>query len=162
MPEARKASVFLWFDSEAEDAARFYAETFPDSRIDNLVRPVNDVPGTKAGEVQIVEMTLLGIPYALLNAGPHTVPNDAYSLQVYTEDQAETDRYWDAIVGNGGEEIMCGWCKDKWGYRWQITPGALMASLTDPDPAASKRAQEAMLTMKKIDIAAIEAAKRGD
>ena len=126
------------------------------------MRPVNDVPGTKAGEVQIVEMTLLGIPYALLNAGPHTVPNDAYSLQVYTEDQAETDRYWDAIVGNGGEEIMCGWCKDKWGYRWQITPGALMASLTDPDPAASKRAQEAMLTMKKIDIAAIEAAKRGD
>jgi 2-polyprenyl-6-hydroxyphenyl methylase/3-demethylubiquinone-9 3-methyltransferase len=122
MPEARKASVFLWFDSEAEDAARFYAETFPDSRIDNLVRPVNDVPGTKAGAVQIVEMTLLGIPYALLNAGPHTVPNDAYSLQVYTEDQAETDRYWDAIVGNGGEEVMCGWCKDKWAIAGRSRP----------------------------------------
>ena len=161
MPDPRKASVFLWFDSEAEDAAKFYAETFPDSRIENVVRPQSDVPGTEAGKVQIVEMTLLGIPYTLLNAGPHTGPNDAYSLQVYTEDQAETDRYWNAIVGNGGEEIMCGWCKDRWGFRWQITPRTLMAALSDPDPAASKRAQEAMMAMKKIDIAAIEAARRG-
>ena len=161
MADARKASIFLWFDNQAEDAAKFYAETFPDSRIDKVVRPSNDVPGTDAGAVQIVEMTLLGIPYTLLNAGPHTQPNDAYSLQVYTEDQDETDRYWHAIVSNGGEEIMCGWCKDRWGFRWQITPRALMDALSHPDPAASKRAQDAMLQMKKIDIATIEAAIRG-
>tara|TARA_B100000678_G_scaffold229460_1_gene197663 strand:- start:48 stop:548 length:501 start_codon:yes stop_codon:yes gene_type:complete len=158
----RRASVFLWFDTEAEDASKFYAETFPDSRIENVVRLQDDVPDTAAGKVQIVEMTLLGLPYVLLNAGPHTTPNDAYSLQVYTEDQAETDRYWDAIVGNGGEEVMCGWCKDRWGFRWQITPRMLMAALSDPDPDAARRAQQAMLQMKKIDIAAIEAAKRGD
>ena len=157
-----KAKVFLWFDTEAEDAAKFYAETFPDTRIDTIVRPKSDVPGTSEGAVQIVEMTLLGLPYVLLNAGPHTTPNDAYSLQVYTDDQAETDRYWDAIVGNGGEEIMCGWCKDRWGFRWQITPRNLMQALSDPDPAASKRAQEAMIKMKKIDLAGIEKARRGN
>jgi len=158
---AVKAKVFLWFDSEAEDAANFYAETFPDTRIDTVVRPKSDVAGTQEGAVQIVEMTLFGLPYVLLNAGPHTTPNDAYSLQVYTDDQAETDRYWKAIVENGGEEIMCGWCKDKWGFRWQITQRVLMAALSHPDPAASRRAQDAMLQMKKIDIAAIEAAIAG-
>lgn len=114
----RKAAVFLWFDSEAEDAANFYAATFPDSAIENVIRPPGDVPGTEADAVQLVEMTLCGIPYVLLNAGPHATPNDAYSLQVYTGDQAETDRLWDAIIGHGGEAVQCGWCKDRWGYRW--------------------------------------------
>ena len=157
----RKAAVFLWFDSEAEAAARFYAETFPDSEVGTITRVPEGVPGIPAGRVQVVEMRLLGIPYALLNAGPHVQPNDAYSLQVYTEDQAETDRYWDAIIGNGGEPIMCGWCKDRWGYRWQITPRVLMAALSHPDRAASGRAQAAMMEMQKIDIAGIEAALRG-
>jgi 2-polyprenyl-6-hydroxyphenyl methylase/3-demethylubiquinone-9 3-methyltransferase len=157
----RKAAVFLWFDSEAEAAAEFYAATFPDSHVESITRIPEGVPNAPAGRVQLVEMTLLGLPYALLNAGPHVKPNDAYSLQVYTEDQAQTDRLWDAIVGNGGEAIMCGWCKDRWGFRWQITPRILMEALSHPDPAASARAQAAMLEMQKIDIAKIEAALRG-
>ncbi|EDQ03179.1 hypothetical protein DSM14862_03682 (plasmid) [Sulfitobacter indolifex] len=156
----RRAAIFLWFDTEAEQAAEFYAATFPDTEIENITRVPEGVPGIPAGTVQVVEMTLLGLPYALLNAGPQVQPNDAYSLQVYTEDQAETDRLWAAIVGNGGAEIMCGWCKDRWGYRWQITPRVLMEALSDPDCAASARAQAAMMKMKKIDIAAIEAALR--
>lgn len=158
----RKAAVFLWFDSEAEAAAEFYAATFPGSHVDQVVQFPGDTPSGPAGSVQVVEMTLMGLPYALLNAGPHVQPNDAYSLQVYTEDQAETDRLWDAIVGNGGEEIMCGWCKDRWGFRWQITPRVLMDALSHPDAAASARAQAAMMEMRRIDIATIEAALRGE
>ena len=158
----RKAAVFLWFDTQAEEAANFYAATFPDSEITQILRPSNDMPGTSAGAVQLVEMTLCGLPYVLLNAGPSTQPNDAYSLQVYTDDQRETDRLWDAIVGNGGEAVQCGWCKDRWGFRWQITPRVMMAALSDPDRDAARRAMEAMVTMQKIDIARIEAARRGD
>ncbi|ETX15060.1 3-demethylubiquinone-9 3-methyltransferase [Roseivivax halodurans JCM 10272] len=157
----RKAAVFLWFDSEAEEAANFYSETFPDSSVINIIRAPEGVPDTPAGRVQVVEMTVLGLPYVLLNAGPHVQPNDAYSLQVYTEDQDETDRLWDAIVGNGGAPIMCGWCKDRWGYRWQITPRMLMAALSHPDRAASARAQAAMMAMQKIEIEVIEAALQG-
>ncbi|WP_121062442.1 VOC family protein [Chachezhania antarctica] len=157
-----RAAVFLWFDTEAEAAAKFYADTFPDSHVEKVIHIPDGVPNAPAGSVQLVEMTLLGLPYALLNAGPHVQPNDAYSLQVYTEDQAETDRLWAAITGNGGEEIMCGWCKDRWGYRWQITPRILMDALSHPDPAASARAQAAMMEMRKIDIAGIEAALRGN
>jgi len=156
----RRAAAFLWFDTEAEQAAEFYAATFPDTEIENITRVPEGVPGIPAGTVQVVEMTLLGLPYALLNAGPQVQPNDAYSLQIYTEDQAETDQLWTAIIGTGGAEIMCGWCKDRWGYRWQITPRVLMEALSDPDRAASARAQAAMMKMKKIDIAAIEAALR--
>lgn len=158
----RKAAVFLWFDTEVEMAAEFYAAIFPDTHIDNVIRLPEGAPNAAAGTVQVVEMTLLGLPYALLNAGPQVQPNDAYSLQVYTEDQAETDRLWDAILGNGGEAIMCGWCKDRWGFRWQITPRVLMEALSDPDRAASARAQAAMMEMQKIDIARIEAARRGE
>ncbi len=157
----RKAAVFLWFNTDAEQAAEFYAATFPDTGIENITHVPDGVPGIPAGTVQVVEMTLLGLPYALLNAGPQVQPNDAYSLQVYTDTQAETDRLWDAIVSNGGEAIMCGWCKDRWGYRWQITPRVLMGALSDPDRAASARAQAAMMEMKKIEISVIEAALRG-
>ncbi|KEJ96000.1 2-polyprenyl-6-hydroxyphenyl methylase / 3-demethylubiquinone-9 3-methyltransferase [Pseudosulfitobacter pseudonitzschiae] len=156
-----KAAVFLWFDTEAEAAANFYAETFPDSHVDKVIRIREGVSDAPAGTAQLVEMTLLGLPYVLLNAGPDVQPNNAYSLQVYTEDQAETDRLWAAITGNGGEEIMCGWCKDRWGYRWQITPLILMDALSHPDPAASARAQAAMMQMRKIEISDIEAALRG-
>ncbi|WP_149755545.1 VOC family protein [Roseivivax sediminis] len=156
-----KAAVFLWFDGAAEEAAEFYAATFPDSRVLKVVHAPDGVPGTEAGAVQVVEMTLCGLPYVLLNAGPQVRPNDAYSLQVYTDDQEETDRLWEAITGNGGAEIMCGWCMDRWGYRWQITPRMLMAALSHPDRAASARAQAAMMEMTKIDIARIEAALAG-
>ncbi len=155
------ASIFLMFDSEAEEAANFYATTFPDSAIGEVIRPKSDVPGSKAGDVQLVEMRLCGMPCVLLNAGQDAVPNQTFSLQVYTDDQAETDRLWDAVIGSGGAPIMCGWCKDRWGFHWQITPRQLMAALTNSDVEASRRAQEAMLTMTKIDIAAIEAAVRG-
>lgn len=158
----RNAAVFLWFDTDAETAANFYADTFSDSHVDKVIRIPKGVSNAVAGTVQLVEMTLLGLPYVLLNAGPHVQPNDAYSLQVYTEDQDETDRLWTAITDNGGEEIMCGWCKDRWGYRWQITPRILMDALSHPDPAASARAQAAMMEMRKIDISGIEAALRGD
>lgn len=156
-----KAAVFLWFDSDAEEAARFYAATFPDSAITQIIRIPEGHPTAAPGSVQVVEMVLLGLPYVLLNTGRPMPPNDAYSLQVYTEDQAETDQLWDAILSNGGAPIMCGWCKDRWGYRWQITPRILMAALSHPDPAASARAQAAMMQMQKIDIAGIEAALAG-
>ena len=155
------ASIFLMFNGEAEEAADFYAATFSDSAIGTVIRPKSDVPGTQSAKVQLVEMTLCGMPCVLLNAGQDTAPNQTFSLQVYTDDQAETDRLWDAIIDNRGQPIMCGWCKDKWGFHWQITPRALMKALSHPDVAASRRAQEAMVTMTKIDIAAIETAVRG-
>ena len=149
--EAAKNTICLWYDGDAEEAARFYAKTFPDSS----VGAVNRAP-----DVFTVEFTVMGIPCLGLNGGPAFKHNEAFSFQVATDDQAETDRYWNAIVGNGGEESACGWCKDKWGLSWQITPIALTKAVTDPDTAAAKRAFDAMMQMKKIDIAAIEAARR--
>ena len=157
----KKIAVCLWFDGRAEEAADFYARTFPDSRVDAVHRAPGDYPSGKQGDVIMVEFTVLGMACLALNGGPQFKFDEAVSLQVYTRDQAETDRLWNAIVGNGGEESACGWCKDKFGLSWQITPRALMEAVSDPDPAASKRAFEAMMTMRKIDIAAIEAARRG-
>lgn len=156
-----KNTVCLWYESEAEDAARFYAKTFPDSSVGRVLRAPADYPSGSAGDVLTVEFTVLGIPCLGLNGGPAFQHNEAFSFQVATSNQEETDRYWNAIVGNGGEESACGWCKDKWGISWQITPVALTEAINDPDPAAAKRAFEAMMTMGKIDIAAIEAACRG-
>ena len=156
-----KNTICLWFDGGAEEAARFYAETFPDSSVGEVHRAPSDFPSGKEGDVIVVYFTVMGIPCMGLNGGPMFKHSEAFSFQVATKDQEETDRYWNAIVGNGGEESMCGWCKDKWGISWQITPIALSESLADPDRAASKRAFEAMMTMQKIDIAAIEAARRG-
>ncbi len=156
-----KNTVCLWYDGDAEDAARFYAKTFPDSSVGTVYRAPGDYPSGKKGDVLTVEFTVMGIPCLGLNGGPAFNHNEAFSFAVATADQAETDRYWDAIVGNGGQESACGWCKDKWGLSWQITPLALTKALADPDPTAAKRAFEAMMQMKKIDIAAIEAAHRG-
>lgn len=158
---ANASSIFLMFENGADDAAEFYAATFPDSAITRVMRPESDVPGTPAGAVQLVEMTLCGLPTTLLNSGQPLVPNQTFSLQVYTQDQAETYRLWNAITGNGGAPIMCGWCTDKWGFHWQITPRILMEAMADPDPEAAARVQAAMLTMQNIDIAAIEAARAG-
>jgi predicted 3-demethylubiquinone-9 3-methyltransferase (glyoxalase superfamily) len=158
---APKNMVCLWYNGDAENAARFYASTFPDSSIGALHRAPGDFPSGKKGDVLIVEFTLMGIPCIGLNGGPGFQHNESFSFQVSTTDQAETDRYWSAIVGNGGQESACGWCKDKWGVSWQITPLALMQAITDPKPAAAQRAFEAMMQMKKIDISAIEAARRG-
>ncbi|MGH8112649.1 MAG: VOC family protein [Rhodanobacteraceae bacterium] len=157
----RTMAVCLWFDGTAEEAANFYARTFPDSHIDGVHRAPGDYPDGKQGDVLTVEFTVLGMPFLGLNGGPQFKFDEAVSLQVYTRDQAETDRYWSAIVGNGGAESECGWCKDRYGLSWQITPRALMEAFTDPNRAAAKRAFDAMMTMKKIDIAAIEAARRG-
>jgi len=156
-----KNTVCLWFDRDAEEEARFYAATFPDSAVTAVHRAPADYPSGKQGDVQTVEFTVLGIPCLGLNGGPGVEHSWAFSFQVATADQVETDRYWNAIVGNGGEESMCGWCKDKWGLSWQITPAALIEAVTGADPAAAKRAFEAMMTMGKIDVAAIEAARRG-
>lgn len=161
MPTPAKNTVCLWYDGSAEEAARFYAETFPDSAVGAVLRAPGDFPAGKAGDVLTVEFTVLGIPCLGLNGGPAFTPTEAFSFQVATTDQAETDRYWHALVGNGGQESACGWCKDRWGLSWQITPIALTQALAHPDPAAAKRAFEAMLQMRKIDIAAIEAALRG-
>lgn len=151
-------TVCLWFDHDAEGAARFYAKTFPDSYLGPVHRAPCDTPSRKEGEVLTVEFIVMGIPCLGLNGGPGLAHNWAFSFQVATKDQAETDRYWQAIVGNGGEESHCGWCKDKWGIHWQITPVALTRAVTGPDRAAARRAFEAMLAMKKIDVATIEAA----
>jgi 2-polyprenyl-6-hydroxyphenyl methylase/3-demethylubiquinone-9 3-methyltransferase len=156
-----KNTICLWYDGTALDAATFYAKTFPDSAVTAVHRAPADYPSGKQGDVLTVEFTVCGIPCLGLNGGPIFKPDEAFSFQIATDDQAETDRYWDAIVGNGGLESACGWCKDKWGLSWQITPRALTAAITDPDPAAAKRAFEAMMGMVKIDIAAIEKARRG-
>jgi predicted 3-demethylubiquinone-9 3-methyltransferase (glyoxalase superfamily) len=161
MTAPAKNTVCLWYDGSAEDAARFYAATFPDSFVGAVHRAPGDFPAGKQGDVLTVWFTIMGIPCLGLNGGPAFKHNEAFSFQVATADQAETDRYWNAIVGNGGQESACGWCKDKWGLSWQITPLALTEAITDPDPAAAKRAFDAMMTMRKIDIAAIEAARRG-
>ncbi|HWG10701.1 MAG TPA: VOC family protein [Rhodanobacteraceae bacterium] len=164
MPHAkatRNIAVCLWFDGTAEEAANFYASTFDNSHVDAVHRAPGDYPDGKQGDVLTVEFTVLGMPFLGLNAGPAFKFSEAVSFQVYTRDQAETDRLWNAIVGNGGVESQCGWCKDKFGLSWQITPRALMDAFTDPDRAASKRAFDAMMTMRKIDIAAIEAARHG-
>jgi len=161
MSKPAKNTICLWYDGDAEDAARFYAATFPDSSVDAVYRAPADYPAGRQGDVLTVSFTLMGIPCLGLNGGPAFRHNESFSFQIATEDQAETDRYWNAIVGNGGQESECGWCKDRWGLSWQITPIALTQAITDPDPAAAKRAFEAMMEMGKIDIATIEAARRG-
>jgi predicted 3-demethylubiquinone-9 3-methyltransferase (glyoxalase superfamily) len=157
----RKNTICLWYEGTALDAARFYAETFPDSAVGAVHRAPGDFPGGKQSDVLLVEFTVIGIPCVGLNGGPVFKHNEAFSFQIATDDQAETDRLWNAIVRNGGQESACGWCKDKWGVSWQITPRVLTAALSDGDRAAAKRSFEAMMQMKKIDIAAIEAARRG-
>jgi predicted 3-demethylubiquinone-9 3-methyltransferase (glyoxalase superfamily) len=156
-----KNTICIWFDREAEQAARFYAETFPNSCVGAITRAPGDYPAGEQGNVLVVEFIVAGVACMGLNGGPAIKHNEAFSFQISTEDQEETDRYWNAIVGNGGQESECGWCKDKWGLSWQITPRALMAAITDPDGAAAQRAFNAMMQMRKIDIAAIEAARRG-
>lgn len=156
-----KNTICLWYDRDAEDAARFYAKTFPDSSVKAVHRAPSDFPSGKKGDVLTVEFTVLGIPCLGLNGGPAFKQTEAFSFQVATVDQAETDRYWNAIVGNGGKESACGWCKDRWGLSWQITPIVLTNAVSSPDPAVAKRAFDAMMTMGKIDVAKIEAAVRG-
>lgn len=156
-----KNTICLWFDGTALAAAQFYAATFPDSAVRAVHRAPGDFPGGKQGDVLTVEFTVAGIPCLGLNGGPVFKHSEAFSFQIATDDQAETDRLWNAIVDNGGEESACGWCRDRWGLSWQITPRALTEAVTDPDPAVAQRAFAAMMTMRKIDIAAIEAARRG-
>jgi predicted 3-demethylubiquinone-9 3-methyltransferase (glyoxalase superfamily) len=155
-----KNTICLWFEKGAEAAARFYAETFPNSTVDAVHTAPGDYPSGKAGNVLTVHFTVLGVPCLGLNGGPEFKHSEAFSFQVATDDQEETDRYWNAIVGNGGQESMCGWCKDRWGISWQITPRALSQAMVAGGDEA-KRAFDAMMSMKKIDIAAIEAARRG-
>jgi predicted 3-demethylubiquinone-9 3-methyltransferase (glyoxalase superfamily) len=161
MKKPAKNTICVWYDRDAEEAARFYAKTFPDSSVGQTVRAPEDFPSGKKGDVLVVNFTVMGIPCIGLNGGPAFKHSEAFSFQVATEDQAETDRYWNAIVNNGGQESACGWCKDKWGINWQITPVALTAAIADPDPAAASRAFAAMMEMGKIDIARIEAARKG-
>jgi 2-polyprenyl-6-hydroxyphenyl methylase/3-demethylubiquinone-9 3-methyltransferase len=156
-----KNTICLWYNGDAEDAARFYARTFPNSSMDAVHRAPADYPAGKQGDVLTVMFTVMGIPCLGINGGPMVKHSIAFSFQVATETQAETDRYWHAIVDNGGLENQCGWCTDKWGISWQITPRALTDAVTGTDTAAAKRVFEAMMHMKKIDIAAIEAARRG-
>jgi predicted 3-demethylubiquinone-9 3-methyltransferase (glyoxalase superfamily) len=156
-----KNTICLWYDGDAEEAARFYAETFPDSSVDAVHKAPGDYPAGKEGDVITVSFTVMGVPCMGLNGGPGVKHNWAFSFQVATADQEETDRYWNAIVGNGGQESDCGWCQDKWGLSWQVTPVALTEGITDPDPAVAKRVFDAMMTMKKINVADIEAARRG-
>ena len=156
-----KNTICLWFDHDAENAARFYAATFPDSSVGAVHRAPGDFPSGKQGDVLTVDFTVMGIPCIGLNGGPAFRQTEAFSFQVATDDQAETDRYWNAIVDNGGEESACGWCKDRWGVSWQITPTALTEAFTGADRAAARRAFDAMLQMRKIDVAAIEAARDG-
>jgi predicted 3-demethylubiquinone-9 3-methyltransferase (glyoxalase superfamily) len=157
----RKNTICLWYERDAVEAAHFYARTFPDSEVGAVMHAPGDYPDGKQGDVLTVEFTVLGIPCLGLNGGPTFRHSEAFSFQVATDDQAETDRLWNAIVDNGGSASACGWCKDKWGLSWQITPRALSEAIADPDRAAAKRAFDAMMTMQKIDIATIEAARRG-
>ena len=156
-----KNTICLWYDGTAEEAARFYAATFPDSSLDAVYRAPADFPGGQAGDVLTVQFTVLGIPCLGLNGGPIFPHTEAFSFQVLTEDQEETDRYWDAIVGNSGQESACGWCKDRWGLNWQITPRTLTEAMAAGGEEAA-RAFAAMMPMLKIDVAAIDAARRGD
>lgn len=155
-----KNSICLWYNKDAEAAARFYAATFPDSKVTGVHLAPGDYPSGKAGEVITVEFTVMGIPCIGLNGGPAFTHSEAFSFQVATDTQEETDRYWNAIVGNGGEESQCGWCKDRWGISWQITPRVLIEAMT-AGGAEAKRAFEAMMEMGKIDVAKIAAARRG-
>ena len=156
-----KNTICLWYEGGAVDAANFYAETFPNSAVGAVMRAPGDYPDGKQGNVLTVEFTVVGIPCIGLNGGSQFKQSEAFSFQIATDDQLETDRLWNAIVGNGGFESQCGWCKDRWGVSWQITPRALITAMSGPDRAAAKRVFEAMMTMKKIDIAAIEAARLG-
>jgi predicted 3-demethylubiquinone-9 3-methyltransferase (glyoxalase superfamily) len=155
-----KNTICLWFDKDAEEAARFYATVFPDSKVGAVLKAPSDFPDGKEGDVLTVEFTVCGIPCVGLNGGPTFKQSEAFSFQIATDDQEETDRYWNAIVGNGGEESQCGWCKDCWGVSWQITPRTLTEALA-AGGAEAKRAFEAMTPMKKIDVAVIDAARRG-
>ena len=161
MIASAKNTVCLWYNGGAEEAARFYADTFPDSSVGAVHRAPGDFPWGKKGDVLTVEFKIMGIPCIGINGGPAFAQTEAFSFQIATTDQSETDRYWNVIIGNGGQASACGWCKDKWGLSWQITPIALTRAITDPDPAAAKRAFDAMMQMTKIDIATIEAALRG-
>ena len=156
-----KNTICIWYDRAALDAAKFYAETFPDSSVDAVHHAPGDYPSGKQGDVLTVQFTVLGIPCLGLNGGPTFKHTEAFSFQVATDTQEETDRLWNAIINNGGQASACGWCKDKWGLSWQITPRVLIDAITNPDPAAAKRAFQAMMEMTKIDIAAIESALRG-
>lgn len=158
---ASKNTICVWYDNDALGAAQFYAQTFPDSAVGKILRAPGDYPSGKQGDVLTVEFTVAGIPCVGLNGGPAFKHSEAFSFQISTEDQAETDRLWNAIIGNGGQASECGWCRDKWGLSWQITPRVLIEAISDPDPAVAKRSFDAMMTMGKIDIAAIEAARRG-
>ena len=155
-----KNTICLWFDKDAQEAARFYAATFPNSAVSAVHKAPGEFPGGKEGDVLTVEFTVLGIPCLGLNGGPQFRHSEAFSFQIATDNQAETDRYWNAIVGNGGQESDCGWCKDRWGLSWQITPRALTDAMAAGGPEG-QRAFSAMMSMKKIDVAAIEAARRG-
>jgi len=155
-----KNTICLWFDKDAEDAARFYAATFPDSHVASVHRAPSDFPGGKAGDALTVHFTVVGIPCIGINGGPAFAQSEAFSFQIATDTQEDTDRYWNAIVGNGGQESACGWCKDRWGLSWQITPRVLTDAMA-AGGAEAKRAFDAMITMKKIDVATIEAARRG-
>jgi predicted 3-demethylubiquinone-9 3-methyltransferase (glyoxalase superfamily) len=161
MQMTSKNTICLWFNKDAQEAARFYAATFPDSKVTAVHKAPSDFPDGKEGDVLTVDFTVCGIPCLGLNGGPGFPQTEAFSFQIATDSQEETDRYWNAVVGNGGKESQCGWCKDKWGLSWQITPRVLIDALHDPDRAASKRAFEAMMEMGKIDVAAIEKARRG-
>ena len=159
MAKQVKNTICLWYNGDALDAARFYAKTFPDSAVGAVHRAPGDYPSGKKGDVLTVEFTVMGIPCLGLNGGPAFKRSEAFSFQISTEDQAETDRYWNAIVGNGGQESQCGWCKDRWGVSWQITPRTLIEAFNTGGPEA-KRAFDAMMPMKKIDVAAIDKARR--
>ena len=161
MPPIAKNTICIWYDKDAEEAARFYAATFPNSSVDSVLHAPGDYPSGQQGQVLTVNFTVLGIPCMGINGGPAFKQSEAFSFQVATADQEETDRYWDALIGHGGQASACGWCKDKWGVSWQITPMVLMQALHDPNPAVAKRVFDAMMTMGKIDVAAIEAAQRG-